>query len=75
MIEFILNNKEALLGLGTALLVIIGGIVRLTSSPSDDRLFNKILGLVGLGRFGVTPPPVVEEPKPAEWPSNDEPTA
>ena len=54
--EWILSNKEGLLGIGVALLVLIGTIVRLTKTPEDDKFFNRVLNAVGLGKFTVQDP-------------------
>jgi len=57
--EWIVANKEGLLAVGAAVLVAAGAVIKLTSTKSDDRFFNKVLNAVGLGRFAVT----VEEEK------------
>tara|TARA_R100000808_G_scaffold6975_5_gene20497 strand:+ start:20425 stop:20598 length:174 start_codon:yes stop_codon:yes gene_type:complete len=54
--EWILSNKEGLLGIGVALLVLIGTVVRLTKTPEDDKFFNRVLNAVGLGKFTVQDP-------------------
>ncbi len=51
--EWIIANKGLLLALGAALLALVGAIVKLTPSKTDDSLFNRVVSALGLSRFQV----------------------